>query len=240
MTSRPNIKELSKSQRGLTLSQSGFTLVEIAIVLVIIGLLLGGVLKGQELITSAKVRALNDKVSGTTAAWFAFQDRFRAKPGDYGNATSTIAAAGLENGDNDGTIDTDAERGDVWTHLALAGMISGNFDSGTVGNDAYNCATTSCLDNGFGAGMNISFNALGGTGNSNELLTGYLISSTILAELDRKIDDGLPTTGDMRLGLVGTGWLTADRDACLNATPTPSEYQTLTPSENCAAVVRNF
>ena len=30
--------------------QSGFTLVEIAIVLVIIGLLLGGVLKGQELI----------------------------------------------------------------------------------------------------------------------------------------------------------------------------------------------
>ena len=36
--------------------QSGFTLVEIAIVLVIIGLLLGGVLKGQELINSAKVK----------------------------------------------------------------------------------------------------------------------------------------------------------------------------------------
>ena len=39
--------------------QSGFTLVEIAIVLVIIGLLLGGVLKGQELINSAKVKNLN-------------------------------------------------------------------------------------------------------------------------------------------------------------------------------------
>ena len=38
--------------------QSGFTLVEIAIVLVIIGLLLGGVLKGQELINSAKVKNL--------------------------------------------------------------------------------------------------------------------------------------------------------------------------------------
>ena len=36
--------------------QGGFTLVEIAIVLVIIGLLLGGVLKGQELINSAKVK----------------------------------------------------------------------------------------------------------------------------------------------------------------------------------------
>ena len=34
--------------------EGGFTLVEIAIVLVIIGLLLGGILKGQELITSAQ------------------------------------------------------------------------------------------------------------------------------------------------------------------------------------------
>ena len=39
-------------------NQSGFTLIEIAIVLVIIGLLLGGVLKGQELINSAKVKNL--------------------------------------------------------------------------------------------------------------------------------------------------------------------------------------
>jgi len=47
-------------QEGLTMkrNQSGFTLIEIAIVLVIIGLLLGGVLKGQELINSAKVKNL--------------------------------------------------------------------------------------------------------------------------------------------------------------------------------------
>ena len=36
--------------------QSVFTLIELAIVLVIIGLLLGGVLKGQELVNSAKVK----------------------------------------------------------------------------------------------------------------------------------------------------------------------------------------
>jgi prepilin-type N-terminal cleavage/methylation domain-containing protein len=42
-------------------AQSGFTLVEIAIVLVIIGLLLGGVLKGQELIENGRVKnAAND------------------------------------------------------------------------------------------------------------------------------------------------------------------------------------
>ncbi len=42
--------------------QSGFTLVEIAIVLVIIGLLLGGILKGQELINSAKVKNLANDI----------------------------------------------------------------------------------------------------------------------------------------------------------------------------------
>ena len=63
--------------------QSGFTLIEIAIVLVIIGLLLGGVLKGQELITSARVRNLISQQDGIKAAYFGFLDRFRALPGDY-------------------------------------------------------------------------------------------------------------------------------------------------------------
>src|ERR1043166_9992461 len=58
--------------------QNGFTLIEIAIVLVIIGLLLGGVLKGQELITSARVRNLISQQDGIKAAFFGFQDRFRA------------------------------------------------------------------------------------------------------------------------------------------------------------------
>ena len=57
--------------------QKGFTLVEIAIVLVIIGLLLGGILKGQELINSARVRNLADSTTGIQAAYFGFIDRYR-------------------------------------------------------------------------------------------------------------------------------------------------------------------
>ena len=53
--------------------QGGFTLIEIAIVLVIIGLLLGGVLKGQELITSARVRNLIAQQDGIKAAFFGAQ-----------------------------------------------------------------------------------------------------------------------------------------------------------------------
>lgn len=67
--------------------QSGFTLVEIAIVLVIVGLLLGGVLKGQELITSGKAKALYADKTAIQTAVNTYQDRFRALPGDDGAAS---------------------------------------------------------------------------------------------------------------------------------------------------------
>ncbi len=44
--------------------QKGFTLVEIAIVLVIVGLLIGGVLKGQEMITNAKLKRIESDNAG--------------------------------------------------------------------------------------------------------------------------------------------------------------------------------
>ena len=72
--------------------QTGFTLIEIAIVLVIVGLLLGGVLKGQELITSARVRNMISQQDGIKAAYYGFQDRYRALPGDYREA-STMSRA---------------------------------------------------------------------------------------------------------------------------------------------------
>ena len=46
--------------------QRGFTLVEIAIVLVIIGLLLGGILKGQEMITQARIKNIINDFNGVT------------------------------------------------------------------------------------------------------------------------------------------------------------------------------
>jgi prepilin-type N-terminal cleavage/methylation domain-containing protein len=69
---------------------AGFTLIEIAIVLVIIGLLLGGVVKGQEPITSARVRSLIAQQDGIRAAFFGFQDRYRALPGDCAAASTSI------------------------------------------------------------------------------------------------------------------------------------------------------
>ncbi len=62
--------------------QSGFTLVEIAIVLVIIGLLLGGILKGQELINSAKVKNLANDFRIIPTYIYGYQDKYKSIPGD--------------------------------------------------------------------------------------------------------------------------------------------------------------
>ena len=228
--------------------QRGFTLIEIAIVLVIIGLLLGGVLKGQELINTARVRALNNNVDGITAAWFSFQDRYRAFPGDYTQASVNLPGAPTD-GDGNGLVgdaggaDSPAERAMVWMHLQSAGYITGGYDNAaaTVANaNEYGCPVTVCPDNGFGAGMNLNYGALRQAGGSDahELISGRGIPVEVIAELDRKVDDGEAGSGAMQLGAAGTGWVAADVQDCQAADV--NLYDLQNPSSNCAAVFRNF
>src|SRR5215510_7018073 len=97
--------------------QAGFTLVEIAIVLVIIGLLLGGILKGQEMITQARIKNIVNDFNGITAAYFSYQDRYRAIPGDDRGAFDRWGTAyGAQNGDQDSVL---GENGKGYNNPAL-------------------------------------------------------------------------------------------------------------------------
>src|SRR5437660_4772398 len=84
--------------------EDGFTLVEIAIVLVLIGLLPGGILKGQEMITQAKIKNVINDYNGITAAVNSYQDRYRALPGDDQGATTRWTAAAPASGNGNGII----------------------------------------------------------------------------------------------------------------------------------------
>ena len=111
----------------------GFTLIEIAIVLVIIGLLLGGVLKGQELINNARVKSFASDFRNVPVYIYAYQDRFRAIPGDdvlanthaAGGTVATTPTGTLNNGQIDGawnsTVNTD-ESCLFWQHIRLANL----------------------------------------------------------------------------------------------------------------------
>lgn len=187
--------------------QRGFTLIEIAIVLVIIGLLLGGVLKGQELITSARVRNLIQQQDGVKAAYFGFLDRYRALPGDYTAATTNIngvsstSPCGSGNGNGNGQIEAGNESVLAWEHLSKSGFLTGS----------YTCAatesTTTTPSNPYGTRMQLIYDAVydGSPVARHNVKTGNQIPSDILAEVDRKIDDGNATGGTFRFSAYAGG-----------------------------------
>ncbi len=211
--------------------QSGFTLVEIAIVLVIIGLLLGGILKGQEMITNAKVRNIADQGNAIKAAFYSFQDRYRAIPGDFANAKNTIP--GTSNGDGNGRVNTNDERGQFWRHLSAAGFITGNFDGGAQGNNL-KCPSTRCPTNAYGAPMMFSWGnmAAGTRQQSHQLRTGRSIPVNVLAEVDRKVDDGVPRNGSFQNDRQ------AKNSTCATGSGAKSSYRLTTsnPEADCGGV----
>ncbi len=174
-------------------SQSGFTLIEIAIVMVIIGLLLGGVLKGQEMITNARLKNVVNDFNGISAAIFSYQDRYNALPGDDPNAagrwgTGAIGTMG------DGVVAgayTDVlatvETGIFWEHLHESGLISG---AGLVH------PTTA-----FGGVVGVQNNAFS-LGGLTICMDG--IEAQHAEIIDTQMDDGVSTTGDVRGAILDT------------------------------------
>ena len=183
----------------------GFTLVEIAIVLVIIGLLLGGILKGQEMITQAKIKNVISDFSGISAAYHGYVDRYKKIPGDDPCAGGVVVAGtcgtttgrwtGAVAGDGNGVVagkynsaTTTDESRKWWDHLRRAGFVSGVGDL-----QPFNALSGQI---GVQTGGSANDTALGG-------FAGIIICSANLPDkiaiaADTQMDDGVSDKGTVR------------------------------------------
>jgi prepilin-type N-terminal cleavage/methylation domain-containing protein len=160
-------------------NQKGFTLIEIAIVLIIIGLLIGGVLKGQSMIQNARVKRLVSDVDGLRAAALSYQDRYRMLPGDENDPNTPTGDA--NNGDNNGRFN----EGTDWamTDLRLALILPG---SGAA-----------LPTHGFGGTLSFQYINIGGAGIRNSIIATN-VPAEVCQEIDTKYDDGTWNAGDIR------------------------------------------
>ncbi|MGD9808212.1 MAG: type II secretion system protein [Deferribacterales bacterium] len=169
------------------MNQKGFTLVELAIVLVIIGVILGGVIKGQELVNSAKVKGLYREFQQVEYATFGYYDRFNQLPGDNAGDNDSLIETGV-------TVGSGSESTQFWADVTANGFYSGP-DGTTLPTHTY------------GGDISVESVLYGFTKNA-VCFTG--INATDALRFDTTFDDGISDTGTIRGATTGTAAATDD------------------------------
>jgi prepilin-type N-terminal cleavage/methylation domain-containing protein len=222
----------------------GFTLIELSVVLVIIGLIIGGILLGRDLISAASTRAQIAQIEKYNSAVNTFTNKYGGLPGDLIPTLATqfgfpvganCDAHGTGYRDGNGLIDGSTNSGNVlgessgetllfWQDLSAAGLIDGKFPNngatiicqagaapalsltpGTTyvgdvfpvarigqGNFLYVYETGG--SNWFGLS---AVTGTGGGGSNSILYSNANIPVVQAYNIDKKIDDGLPNTGNV-------------------------------------------
>tara|TARA_R110002072_G_scaffold1780_13_gene15002 strand:+ start:87777 stop:88442 length:666 start_codon:yes stop_codon:yes gene_type:complete len=200
--------------------QKGFTLVEIAVVLVIIGLLLGAILQGTELIDNSRIKKASSDISSINAAFLSYQDRYKRLPGDDGPVATLNARGGDwatvdQAGGNNGIIlaplndtwDGGNEHDNIWQHLRAAGYITGNPADRTA---------AALPKNPWGGLTGFTTAAMGGGLNGTKICMSQ-VPGKAAAALDLQLDDGLGNSGSLRATLGASGTNTDPTNVALAA-----------------------
>ncbi|MGA7595873.1 MAG: prepilin-type N-terminal cleavage/methylation domain-containing protein [Gallionella sp.] len=190
---------------------SGFTLIETAMVLVVIGLLLGAIVRGQELINSSKEKRLARDFKNIPASIEGYRDKFRAFPGDDDSLAAHLAGATpcspplvagkcmLGNGMIDGIWNDSTAASEsyvLWQHLRLAGLEGGNTDISNPGD----YIPRNIIGGQIGIASASPIAGLSGT----YIICSDAIPGKFVRQLDIELDDGNTATGFMRAVDAGT------------------------------------
>lgn len=234
--------------------KKGFSLVELAIVLVIIGLIVGGILTGQDLIHASELNAIQSDVNRYSVAVNTFRLKYNGLPGDLVNAQSywgaetcpgsgaTADVAGTCNGNNNAIFDGN-EPYRAWEHLRLAGLISGGY-SGRVGASpnfivaGENMPATQLngmVIPGYMSSANAALYTYNKMGNYFQFIsTGStpFLTPADTASIDGKYDDGLPA-----FGKISTPNNTVAPGCASSNTASAAVYQVSSSSLGCYFVV---
>lgn len=172
-------QEMKKNRKRC---EAGFTLVEIAIVMVIIGLLIGGILKGQGMIRNAKVKRVVKQADELRAAVMSFYDKYGVYPGDENQAA--IPPGADAEGDGDGMIEA-TERFEVYRDLVRAELIGGDYNG-----------TSELPTHPFGGNVDLYW-VDPGPGAAKHYFRFYNLPAEVCLEIDQKYDNGTWNTGSI-------------------------------------------
>jgi prepilin-type N-terminal cleavage/methylation domain-containing protein len=174
----------------------GFTLVEITIVLVIIGLLIGGILQGQTLIRSMRVKDIVVTAKDLSTASQYFKDRYHYLPGDWVFTANEIPNV-VGGGNGNGIINTAAESTNVPNHLFNAGFIR---VSAVQMQTPY--GTVRVLGNTVGAGSVVAAGANPIPATILNIIEFANLPCDVVQEVDLKLDDGNIVRGNSRASVA--------------------------------------
>lgn len=199
---------------------NGFTIVEMSVVVFIVGLLIVGVMAGKNLIEGGKIRAVLSEMDDNRQSMIQFQEKYFDWPGDLSNSNVLWPNSANVAGNGDEQINWTTEGVQMWRHLELAQMIGQTGFSTTVTPDAV-VGTNVPGSKIAGAGWFVDYDSAAAAG-SRKPLGNYLgigaqkssnggndapaLEPKQAYDIDAKVDDGNPTTGQVQS--TGSGCFT--------------------------------